>query len=77
MGKGIGAKVLEKLISLCFCKMNLHKIEVSIAKNNEKSIKLFEKFGFQKEGVLRESLFKDGKYEDICLYGFIKKDNEK
>lgn len=74
--KGIGTKTLKLLINMCFNKMNMHKIEVAIIQNNVGSIKIFEKLGFTKEGILKESIFKNGEYEDLYLYGLINKKPE-
>jgi diamine N-acetyltransferase len=74
-GKRIGTKTLEMLVNICFNKINLHKIEVSIIENNKRSINMFEKYGFQKEGVLKDSIFKNGAYKDVYLYGLINKKN--
>jgi len=69
--KGIGTEVIEQLISFCFNKLNLHKIEVSITESNVKSINLVKKFDFSHEGTLKESAFKNGKYESILMFGLI------
>jgi len=52
-GKGYGKKMLQEIIELGR-KMNLLRIELSTATNNEKAISLYEKNGFAKEGILRK-----------------------
>jgi putative acetyltransferase len=52
-GGGYGTKMLQEIIALGRS-MGLHRIELSTATINEKAIHLYEKAGFQKEGVLRD-----------------------
>ena len=35
---------------------------------------IFEKCGFKREGILRELIYKKGKFEDAYEYGIIKSD---
>lgn len=52
--------------------MNLHRLEAEVIETNSASIKLIEKFGFKKEGVLREAKFQNGKFIDIYRYGLLR-----
>lgn len=72
IGNGNGTIVLKKLIDICFYDLNLHKIEVDILSDNERSVHLFEKMGFKIEGKRLKSIFKEGRYIDLALYGLIK-----
>jgi putative acetyltransferase len=51
-GRGEGIKMMNEIIALAV-KLGFLRIELSVAVNNEKAIALYEKAGFQKEGVLR------------------------
>ncbi len=75
--KGYGSAALESIIKYAFEKMNLHRLEAEVIEFNTPSIKLVEKFGFVREGVLREAKFNDGKYYDIFRYGLLKTEWEK
>ncbi|MDF1510948.1 GNAT family protein [Robertmurraya sp. DFI.2.37] len=70
--KGIGPLVLEELVRIAFYSMNLRKIEAKIHESNIPSIKMVERLKFTREGVLRESYYNNGQYEDILLYGLLK-----
>jgi ribosomal-protein-alanine N-acetyltransferase len=52
-----------------FVKMKLHRIEALVGTQNVASIKLLEKFGFTKEGVLKEHFLINDVYEDSIVYG--------
>ena len=42
--------------------------------DKEKTIELFEDCGFSKEGILRDKIFKDGKFRDVMVMSIIKGD---
>lgn len=52
-GKGYGKKMIQEIIELG-SQMNLLRIELSTATNNEKAISLYKKIGFVKEGILKK-----------------------
>jgi len=51
-GKGLGAEMIRSVLVLAK-QSGLLRIELSTATINERAIRLYEKAGFQKEGVLR------------------------
>lgn len=58
---GVGSKMMERLINIC--KTNkIRKIDLIVYENNDKAISLYEKFGFEKEGLLTRDAFIDGKF---------------
>lgn len=71
-GKGYGSDALNILIKFIFEQMNIHKIKLGVYSYNKRAIKCYEKCGFKKEGVLREELFRDGKYHDVIIMGILK-----
>lgn len=75
--KGIGTEIVEKIIEYAFVKMNFHRLEAEVIETNITSIKLIEKFGFRKEGVLREAKYQNGKFIDIYRYGLLKTEYNK
>lgn len=75
--KGIGTEIVEKIIEYAFVKMNFHRLEAEVIETNTSSIKLLEKFGFRKEGVLREAKYQNGKFIDIYRYGLLKTEYNK
>lgn len=70
--KGIGTKSLQLLMEYCFDELNLHCLYAYILEYNQASQRLFEKCGFVKEGVLRQRIYKQGRYHDVIAYSFIK-----
>jgi len=65
--KGIMSEALRAMIDHGFAAMELNRIEVLIDPRNEASLRLVEKLGFTREGLLRESTFFRGRFlDDVC-----------
>ena len=67
-GKGYGTDALKAVVDYAFRQLRLHCVYAHILEYNEPSQKLFRKCGFQKEGILRNRVFKDGTYIDLISY---------
>lgn len=65
--KGFGTEALSILIEYGFQELNLNRIELTVLSFNRVAIRLYQKLGFQQEGVLRQSLFRDGRYHDVWV----------
>ncbi|MCF8241947.1 MAG: GNAT family N-acetyltransferase [Melioribacteraceae bacterium] len=76
-GKGFGTNALKSIMDYAFNKMNFYRLEAEVLEFNVGSIKLLEKLGFVKEGVLREAKYSDGKYWDIFRYGLLSREYKK
>ena len=66
-GKGIGKKLMDKLIDLADNWVDIKRIELDVIADNTPAIKLYEKYGFKKEGVKKHSVFKNGNYTDVIM----------
>jgi len=66
--KGIGTTVTKLLLKYGFEVMHLHRIDLKVLEYNLRAICCYEKCGFKKEGVLRDSAFVDGQfYSDVLM----------
>ncbi|MBQ8160434.1 MAG: GNAT family N-acetyltransferase [Clostridia bacterium] len=68
-GQGLGTEAMQLLCSFCFRQLNLHRLKMSVLKTNAAAIRCYEKCGFQEEGILREEVFRNGRYVDVVLMG--------
>ena len=73
-GKGYASKALRAVLQYGFINLDLNRVEATTAIENLRSIRLLEKAGFQKEGILRQTLSLDGKWADECILGLLKKE---
>ena len=59
-GRGVGAQALQLLIEYAFGPLQLHQLFCNIEAENEQSLKLFQKAGFEKRCLKKEWNFKNG-----------------
>ena len=63
-GKGIGTALMRAGVDLADNWLNLTRLELEVYTDNEPAIRLYERFGFEREGTLRQHAFRDGRYVD-------------
>jgi len=73
-GKGLGKEITILILYHGFYVLGLNRIYSRQRLTNIASIKVHEKCGFKTEGVLREAVFKNGKFEDLNLMAVLRKD---
>jgi RimJ/RimL family protein N-acetyltransferase len=71
-GRGYGTDALRLLLDFAFRELNLHRVQLTVFEYNRAAIALYEKLGFSREGVIRESLHRDGQRHDSLLYGILR-----
>lgn len=71
-GRGIMTQAVEALIKYCFDEIDLNRIEISAAANNEKSQAIPERLGFTREGMLRDNELLNGIYSSSYIYSLLK-----
>jgi len=70
--KGYGTDATSIMLRIAFDELNLHRVFLRVYDFNERAIRVYEKLGFVKEGVLRQHVFRDGKYHDVILMGLLR-----
>ena len=70
-GRGIGTAATRQMLGHAFGDLNLHRVFLSVLAHNAAAIRVYEKSGFIREGVARESAYKRGKYEDMVQMGIL------
>ncbi|MDZ8054951.1 MAG: GNAT family protein [Aulosira sp. ZfuCHP01] len=73
-GQGLGTQMLQICISRVFQSTNLNKLYCQTAAFNLPSIRLLEKLGFQRDGVLREHHELDGLLHDDYVYSLLRQE---
>ena len=68
---GIGSEALGLLIDYSFSRLNLHQLFANIDTENDASLKLFAKFGFEKAGIKKQWNLVRGVYKDEVLFQLI------
>ncbi|MCX0409593.1 GNAT family N-acetyltransferase [Clostridium perfringens] len=75
-GKGVASECIKAIENFAFEILDMNRIIAMIDSNNISSIKLSEKLGFHKDGILREHYYNKSKdkYINIWVYSLIKSD---
>src|SRR5688500_18644911 len=68
-GKRVGKALRQAGIDLADKWLNLTRLELEVYSDNDAAIRLYEQFGFEREGVLRQHAFRDGRYVDSIMMG--------
>lgn len=70
-GRGMMGEALGLVIPFAFDTLRLHRIEAACIPGNDRSVRVLEKAGFQREGLLRAYLRINGIWQDHYLYALI------
>lgn len=70
--QGYAHEALEKVISIAFNELNLHRIFARVAPDNFSSIRLLLSLNFIEEGIERSSIQIQGKWTDHIRYALIR-----
>jgi len=71
-GKGYAGPATRLALDYAFLKLNLHKVYLTVAEENERAAYVYEKVGFQKEGKWIQHYFINGKYHDVWTMGILR-----
>ncbi|MDU5111096.1 MAG: GNAT family N-acetyltransferase [Clostridium sp.] len=64
---GVGTALMEALLDVADNWLILIRVELGVFEDNKRAIHLYEKFGFEKEGLKRLAAIRNGKYENEYL----------
>ncbi len=70
-GKGLGAKLMEAAIAKAWAK-GLTRIELAVRADNLRAKALYERMGFQVEGLQRRAMLVDGRYHDAIAMALLR-----
>lgn len=74
-GKGYGSDSLKTLVKYGFDDLNLNRIWAEVYTNNT-ALDLYTHVGFKVEGVMRQTVYKNGSYYDSTMIGMLKSEYE-
>ncbi len=70
-GKGYGKEMYRLILKLGFDVWGMHRLWLLVLQNNERARRLYRKMGFVEEGMQRESIYKNGQYENYVLMSIL------
>ncbi len=72
-GQGIGRQLLTALLEVADNWMKLHRVELTVYADNQAAVILYEKLGFETEGLLRDYAIRDGQFTDALTMARIRR----
>ncbi|APJ04993.1 GNAT family N-acetyltransferase [Silvanigrella aquatica] len=71
-GKGYAYEACNLIINYGFKNFDIHRIEAHCVVENKGSMKVMEKLGMQREGIIRQNYIKNEIIYDLYLYSLLK-----
>lgn len=69
---GLGRELLRELLEYCFVYLHMERVTLDYYSGNKAAAALYEKLGFQGEGIARNAAKKNGKYYDLHLMSMLR-----
>jgi [ribosomal protein S5]-alanine N-acetyltransferase len=70
-GNGYATEAAQAILQFAFDVKQYHKVFARYFRSNPASGRVMEKLGMEKEGILKEHVRKEGRYEDLVYYGIL------
>lgn len=74
LGKGLGTEAIRAMAEFAFDTLGLHKLSTRVLAFNTRAIRAYERIGFVREGLERESALIGGTWHDDVIVGLLKRD---
>jgi len=71
-GKGYAPEATALMVRHAFETLNLNRVWLKVYEYNRRSIRVYEKVGFRREGVLRQDHFHEGHYWDSVIMALLR-----
>jgi RimJ/RimL family protein N-acetyltransferase len=72
--KGYGTEATTLIVGYAFATLNLNRVWLHVYEDNPRAVRVYEKVGFKKEGVLRQENFRHGRYWDTFTMAVLREE---
>jgi len=69
-----GSQVEKLILDYSFLHLNLHKLWCKVIEDNKKAVTFYQRYGFKKDGILRQELFKNGEYKNVIIMSILQEE---
>lgn len=73
-GQGLSRRIYKWLMDYLFFDCNFHSLYLDVLETNRIARDLYFKLGFKSDGVLRERIFRDGKYQNYITMSMLRQE---
>ena len=71
-GQGFGLEASSLMLRHAFQNLNIHRVYLGVVEWNKPAIKLYEKLGFKRDGLLRDAFWAKGQFHNLLYYSIFK-----
>jgi RimJ/RimL family protein N-acetyltransferase len=71
-GQGLAHEASRLLLDYAFGSLDLERIYLQSFADNGAALRLYNRLGFRREGVLRQHVYRDGVAEDVVIMGLLR-----
>ena len=75
-GRGLATEAVRGVLGFAFGTLGLNRVQAIVLPDNAGSMRVLEKAGMQREGLLRKYQYVLGDYWDVYMYGVLRSDWE-
>jgi RimJ/RimL family protein N-acetyltransferase len=72
--KGIGTETAQLLVAYAFDVLNLNRVWLGVNSENLAALTTYERTGFTREGLLRDDVYRNGRYYDVVRMGLLRRE---
>jgi diamine N-acetyltransferase len=69
--QGIGRRLLAEVAEWAFGEYRAHRLFLDVFVNNDRARHVYESFGFQTEGIMRDAVYREGAYHSLVLMSLL------
>lgn len=73
-GRGYASEALKAMLGHCFRSLGMNRVGAEIYSYNRRSIGLFKRAGFRREGVIRQAILRKGVFGDEQIFGLLREE---
>ena len=74
--KGIGTTTGNLMLNHLFNELGMNMVYCYIKEDNMATQRITEKFGFNKDGIIRDYVYKQGHFQNVCIFTLLKSEYE-
>jgi RimJ/RimL family protein N-acetyltransferase len=69
--QGVGKQLLTEAADRAFREHSAHRLFLDVFVTNDRARHVYENFGFRKEGIMRDVIYRDGAYHSLVLMSLL------
>jgi diamine N-acetyltransferase len=69
--QGTGNRFLAEIADRACGDYGAHRLYLDVFVNNDRALHVYEAFGFRKEGIMRDAIYRDGTYHSLVLMSLL------